>query len=80
MRLSSSPTQSAPAERNPYTFILNDPYDRSAPLQLVVPALIESRAYMRSIREFGVPADSVAIWYLGQNGFIIGVSTGLRIG
>jgi L-ascorbate 6-phosphate lactonase len=52
-------------------FNKNDPYDRSAPIQTVVPTLVESREYMRSIRSFDVPKDSIAIWYLGQNGFIL---------
>src|ERR1700735_1209145 len=49
----------------------NDPYDRSAPIRMVVPALIKSREYMQSIRNFVVPEDSVGVWYLGQNGFIL---------
>lgn len=54
-----------------FDFGKNDPYDRSAPIQMVVPALAKSRDYMQSIRTFLVPQDSVAIWYLGQNGFIL---------
>jgi L-ascorbate 6-phosphate lactonase len=55
----------------PYVFSRNDPYDRSAPIELVVPALMGSREYMQSIRNFRVPADAVAVWYLGQNGFLL---------
>lgn len=61
-------------------FTRNDPYDRFAPIELAIPALMESREYMRSIREFSVPADALAIWYLGQNGFILRDSAGPAIG
>ena len=61
-------------------FNRNDPFDRGAPIQLVVPQLIESREYMRSIREYKVPADAIAIWFLGQNGFLIKDAAGPLIG
>lgn len=54
----------------PYVFTRNDPYDRAAAIQLAVPQKMESRHYMQSIRECRVPADALAIWYLGQNGFL----------
>lgn len=63
-----------------YQYDLNDPYDRTSPVKLVVPKIMESRAYMRSIRQYPVPSDSLAVWYLGQNGFILKDSTGLVIG
>jgi L-ascorbate 6-phosphate lactonase len=63
-----------------YIYDRNNPYDRSAPIQLVVPALMGSQEYMRSIREFMVPEDAVAIWYLGQNGFILRGGPGPLIG
>ena len=64
----------------PYVFTRNDPYDRTAPVKYVVPRLIASREYMRSIREFSVPADAIAIWYMGQNGFLIKDAKGPLIG
>ena len=35
---------------------------------------------MASIRNFSVPARAIAIWYLGQNGFVIKDDSGLLIG
>lgn len=64
----------------PYVFTRNDPYDRDASIQLVVPQKMESWRYMQSIREYRVPADALAIWYLGQNGFILKDASGLLIG
>lgn len=63
-----------------YNFGMNDPFDRDAPIRLVTPQLIASRQYMNSISEFRVPANSIAVWYLGQNGFILKASDGLLIG
>ena len=54
-----------------YVFSRNDPYNRQAPVEMVVPARMTSRAYMESIRAFTVPRDSLAIWFLGQNGFLL---------
>lgn len=63
-----------------YEFTRNDPYDRREEIQLVLPQLIPSRVYMESIRAFEVPADGLAIWFLGQNGFILKSSEGPLIG
>lgn len=63
-----------------YVFTRNDPYDRNAPIEFVVPQLISSREYMKSIREYPAPSDAVAAWYLGQNGFILKDSSNLLIG
>lgn len=63
-----------------YEFSRNDPYDRNAEIQLVLPPLIPSRVYMESIRAFEVPADGLAIWFLGQNGFILKSAAGPLIG
>lgn len=35
---------------------------------------------MASIRNFAVPADSIAIWYLGQNGFLLKGASGPLVG
>lgn len=63
-----------------YVFSRNDPYDRDAPIQFVVPQRMGSRSYMGSIRDFQPPADAIAIWYLGQNGFILKGPEGPLIG
>lgn len=68
------------ASTKPCVFTRNDPYDRTAPIEYVVPRLLDSRTYMRMIREFEVPTDDVAIWYLGQNGFLLKDAEGLLIG
>lgn len=54
-----------------YNFTQNNPYDKKATIQLVLPAQMDSKKYMQSIREFPVPEKSIAVWYLGQNGFIL---------
>lgn len=67
-------------ESEPYVFTRNDPYDRAAAIQLVVPQKMASQRYMQSIRDFRVPTDALAIWYLGQNGFLLKDATGQLIG
>ena len=54
-----------------YQFHRNDPFDPTRPVMLVVEQQRSSREYMRSVREFQVPPDSLAVWYLGQNGFLL---------
>jgi L-ascorbate 6-phosphate lactonase len=71
---------SDPIAGEPYVFSRNDPYDRNAPIQFVVPQRMGSRSYMESIRDFQPPADGIAIWFLGQNGFILKGPDGLLIG
>lgn len=63
--------KSSPALHIPYVFTRNDPYDRTTPIHMVIPKLMESRAYMRSILDFEVPEHAIAIWYMGQNGFLM---------
>jgi L-ascorbate 6-phosphate lactonase len=63
-----------------YCFTHNDPYDRNAAIELVVPRLLGSRAFMQSIRAFTVPEDGIALWFLGQNGYIVKDPSGLLIG
>jgi L-ascorbate 6-phosphate lactonase len=70
--------QEPPAPR--YHFARNDPYDRDAQIELVLPPLIPSREYMESIRAFEVPANGLAIWFTGQNGFILKPNEGPLIG
>lgn len=71
--------QARPVEQ-PYNFARNNPYNRAAPIQLVIPKLLESKQFMNSIREFRLPENALAIWYLGQNGFILKDASGPLIG
>ncbi len=63
-----------------YSFDKNDPYNRVAALQYVVPRLMESKQFMTSIREFQPDPDVLAIWFLGQNGFLLKTNTSPLIG
>lgn len=63
-----------------YNFTRNDPFDREAQIELVLPPQIPSRVYMDSIRAFELPSDSLAIWFFGQNGFIVKTCKGPLIG
>jgi L-ascorbate 6-phosphate lactonase len=63
-----------------YDFTANDPFDRVNPVRLVVPRLIESAEYMRSIRGFVVKRGELAVWYMGQNGFVVKDASGLLLG
>ncbi|HEX4030725.1 MAG TPA: MBL fold metallo-hydrolase [Terracidiphilus sp.] len=65
---------------NRYEFAGNDPFDREAQIRFVVPRLIASRQYMQSIREFQVPANAFALWFLGQNGFLLKGPSGPLVG
>lgn len=74
------PCPAIPLRQDRYLFTGNDPFDREAPIRLVVPRLMESRQYMQSIRQFEVPANAFAVWYLGQNGFILKGPAGPLVG
>jgi L-ascorbate 6-phosphate lactonase len=63
-----------------YAFGRNDPYDRHSPVELVLPQRMPSREYMESIRSFAVPEDALALWFLGQNGFLLKTHAGPLIG
>lgn len=63
-----------------YVFTSNNPFDRSRPIQLVVPQLMSSPQFMRSIREYCVPPGALAVWFLGQNGFMCKDAHGPLIG
>ena len=62
-----------------YNFTENDPFDRNAPIKLVTPALKSSIDFMRSIKEYNVKKNNLAIWSLGQNGFILKSSDGTTV-
>jgi L-ascorbate 6-phosphate lactonase len=64
----------------PYVFTKNNAYDRNVEIQLVVPQRMGSQHYMQTIRDYSVPPDTIAIWYLGQNGFLLKDATGPLIG
>ncbi len=72
------PARATPIE--PYVFTRNDPFDSTARIQLVVPKLLDSKEFMENIRQFQVPADAFALWFLGQNGFIVKASGSPLIG
>jgi L-ascorbate 6-phosphate lactonase len=59
---------------------MNNPFDTSQPVQLLIEPKIESRAYMESIRSCRVPPDSLAVWFFGQNGFILKTADSPLIG
>ena len=54
-----------------YNFAMNDPFDMDAEIKLVVPKIMTSSNFMKSIKELTVKKNCLAIWSLGQNGFII---------
>ena len=62
-----------------YNFAINDPFDMDADIKLVLPNLMSSINFMKSIKEFEVNKNSIAIWTLGQNGFIIKDNNGTLI-
>ena len=73
-------TDSTQNDASSYVFTWNDPFDRSTPVRMVVDRLVESREYMQSIRRFPVPHDAVAIWFFGQNGFVLKNAAGTLFG
>ncbi len=63
-----------------YGFERNRPFDREAPIEMAVNQLQSSAEYMNRIRSFAVPPNSLAIWFMGQNGFILKDEDGFLIG
>jgi L-ascorbate 6-phosphate lactonase len=63
-----------------YNFTRNDPFDRNAPIEMVVEQLLTSREFMSTIRTFPVLPGTIATWFLGQNGFIIKNDAGCVFG
>lgn len=49
-------------------------------MEMVLPRRMTSHAYMESIRAFSVPEKCIAIWFFGQNGFIVKSNSGTLIG
>jgi L-ascorbate 6-phosphate lactonase len=78
--ISTGPSGTSVSASAPYDFGMNDPFDRSVPIRMVVPQVMESLQYMDSIRELRVQDNALAIWYLGQNGFILKSSESPLIG
>jgi L-ascorbate 6-phosphate lactonase len=62
-----------------YNFAMNDPFDMDADIKLVLPKMMSSINFMKSIKRFEVNKNSIAIWTLGQNGFIIKDNDGTLI-
>ena len=58
---------------------MNDPFDMDADIKLVLPKMMSSINFMKSIKRFEVNKNSIAIWTLGQNGFIIKDNDGTLI-
>lgn len=75
-----APERSRAERANRYNFSRNDPFDRTAPITMVIDPAMTSQAFMRSIRDLPVAADAIAIWFLGQNGFILKNSAGTLFG
>jgi len=73
-------SQAEAESEQPYVFDRNDPFDRTAPIEYVTPRLMDSAIFMKSIRDFRPPSNALAIWYLGQNGFILKSGDGPVIG
>jgi len=46
---------------------------------MLVPQVMPSRTFMDSIRTYEVPSNALAIWFLGQNGFLLKDASGLLI-
>lgn len=59
------------AAMHPYRYNRNNPFDLTTPIELVLPARMSSRDYVESIRAFAVPEDGIAVWFFGQNGFVL---------
>jgi L-ascorbate 6-phosphate lactonase len=74
---SGEPSGLPPGPR--YNFSTNDPYDRVAPVQMVLPRIKSSRDFMESIRTLVPPPDALALWFLGQNGFLLKDASGVLI-
>ena len=50
-----------------YNFANNDPFDHDSQIIMVTPPLMSSMDFMRSIKEYNVKKNSLAVWSLGQN-------------
>ena len=62
-----------------YNFTQNDPLDKKAKIKLVIPPSMSSFEFMKSIKNETVNKNNIAIWYLGQNGFVIKEHSGKTI-
>ncbi len=54
-----------------YNYTQNDPFDKLGKIKLVVNPEMDSQSFMDSIKEYSIPDNGLAIWFLGQNGFIL---------
>jgi len=62
-----------------YDFTRNNPFDKSGDIKWIVEPSISSKDYMDSIKKFEVPVNGLAIWFLGQNGFVLKSENGSLI-
>lgn len=58
----------------------NDAFNRSVPVRIITPTLSSSSAFMGSIRTFEPPPNAIAVWFLGQNGFLLKEGGGPLLG
>jgi L-ascorbate 6-phosphate lactonase len=54
-----------------YNYTQNDPFDKQGKIKLVLEREKDSQAFMEAIKSFSVPENGLAVWFLGQNGFIL---------
>jgi L-ascorbate 6-phosphate lactonase len=54
-----------------YNFNLNDPFDKQSEIKYIIDSQMGSNQFMDSIKRFAVSENELAIWFLGQNGFIL---------
>lgn len=59
------------SERSRYCFTKNDPFDKTEPIKFITEQAMSSTEYMKIIRDFDVPDDGLAVWFLGQNSFVL---------
>jgi L-ascorbate 6-phosphate lactonase len=59
-----------------YNYSQNDPFDKQSEIKYIIDPQMGSKKFMDSIRQFTVCDNELAIWFLGQNGFILKSGTG----
>ena len=58
----------------------NSAYDRSTAVEPIIPMRRSSTAFMAEIRAFEPPPGAIAVWFLGQNGFLLKEAEGPLLG
>lgn len=59
-----------------YDYTQNDPFDRHTPVRPLLEQRMSSGEFMRSIRRAQVSSGTFALWFLGQNCFVVKGHTG----